>query len=110
MTRIITMLTVAAVFAALVIISALPGVAAPRSCADNPSGCKTSTGGGSSVGVSTVQNKNFSTTSTVSSTTSTTQRGNFNQGTQGSGTSSGNTSTIPGGCTNPGGQPNCPHI
>jgi|SRR5215218_6864038 hypothetical protein len=108
MRRLMVMLTVGAAFAAFMALAAIPAIGEPggKSCTDNPNGCKSTVGSTSTTESSQKAAGNspgFQTTSTVIATSSVKQRGNIGAGTEP--TSSSTATTVPGGCSNPGGQP-----
>jgi hypothetical protein len=120
MRRLVVMLTVGAAFAAFMALAAFPAIGEPggKSCTDNPNGCKSTVGSTSTVetnvdsttkaaGKSPGFNATTTTVATVATTSSVKQRGNIGAGTDPTSTQEVNstTTTIPGPCTNPGGQP-----
>jgi hypothetical protein len=103
MTRMLKLIVMSAIVMTALALSGLPGMAAPKECEPGAPGCKTTTET-ETVVLTPKNNPRFN--QTVEQTTTSTQRGNFNKGTEE--TLEEEESSSIEGCQNPSGKPQGP--
>jgi hypothetical protein len=105
MTRILKLIVMSAIVTTALALSALPGIAAPPTCEENPNGCKSVVGEESTTTITPKNNPKFNEVVVTEDTTK--QRGNFNSGTDDA-TLTSTTTQAEVSCQNPSGKPQGP--